>query len=85
MAAIAPDLVSDPYIEVFEIPNERKVHGKSFPLGVKVKDGAPFKGLNDAIAHIESLTDRGTFNTLLRRRESALAANVYCVRSKQNH
>ncbi|CAH0057803.1 unnamed protein product [Clonostachys solani] len=72
MAAIAPDLVSDSYIEIFEIPNERKVHGKSFPLGVKVKDGAPFKGLNDAITHIESLADRGTFNTLLRRHGAIL-------------
>ncbi|VUC34357.1 unnamed protein product [Clonostachys rosea] len=66
MAIATTDLVSDPYIELFEIPEARKIRGESFPLGIKVKDGAPFKGLTDAVAHREALADKGTFNTLLR-------------------
>jgi hypothetical protein len=44
MAATATYLVSDPYIETFQIPNERKAHENSFPLGIKDKHDTPFNG-----------------------------------------
>lgn len=64
----ASQLSIDAAIEVFYIPNSRKVHGHSFPLGIRVKEGSSFPDLDAAISYIESLADRGTFNGLLSQR-----------------
>lgn len=59
----------DAAIEIFDIPNGRKVHGNSFPLGLRVKEGSSFEDVDSAARSIEALTDGGTFNSLLIHRK----------------
>ncbi|KAK7754734.1 hypothetical protein SLS62_003292 [Diatrype stigma] len=63
---------ADAAFEIFEIPNGRKVHGNSFPLGIRVKEGSSFEDIDSAVRSIETLTDRGTFNSLLSRHGAIL-------------
>jgi hypothetical protein len=56
-------------LEFFPIPQARSVHGKSFPLGIRLKAGERFPDVESASRHIESLADKGVFNDLLADRE----------------
>ncbi|QKX56949.1 uncharacterized protein TRUGW13939_04057 [Talaromyces rugulosus] len=55
----------DAAIETFEVPVSRSVHGKSFPLGIKPRDGTAFANVDDAAGHIAKLAEEGVFNSLL--------------------
>ncbi|CAK7224455.1 hypothetical protein SEUCBS140593_005575 [Sporothrix eucalyptigena] len=55
----------DPRIETFAIPGARVVHGKVFPLGLRVKEGQSFADIDEAVSHIEALADQGTLDSLL--------------------
>ncbi|CAK7215433.1 hypothetical protein SBRCBS47491_002487 [Sporothrix bragantina] len=59
------DLV-DARIETFAIPGARVVHGKAFPLGIRVKGGQAFEDIDSAVAHIDQLAEQGTLDDLLR-------------------
>lgn len=56
-------------LEFFAIPQARSVHGKSFPLGIRVKAGEGFPDVESASRHIESLADKRVFDELLADRE----------------
>lgn len=56
-------------LEFFPIPQARSIHGKSFPLGIRVKAGEEFSDVESASRHIESLADNGVFDGLLADRE----------------
>jgi len=58
----------DAAIETFEVPVSRSVHGKSFPLGIKPRDGTAFANVDDAAGHIAKLAEEGVFNSLLTNR-----------------
>lgn len=55
----------DAFIETFEVPASRSVHGKSFPLGIKPKDNKKFANIDDATEYISKLAEEGVFNSLL--------------------
>lgn len=58
----------DAAIEIFEVPASRLVHGKSFPLGIKPKEGSTFANVDDAVECIAKRAEEGVFNSLLTNR-----------------
>ncbi|CAK7218987.1 hypothetical protein SCUCBS95973_003668 [Sporothrix curviconia] len=56
----------DGRIETFDVPGARVVHGKAFPLGIRVKEGQAFSDIDAAVAHIDRLAEQGTLDDLLR-------------------
>ena len=73
---------TDAGIEIFEIPNARRVHGNAFPLGIRTKEGALFENLDFAIDYIESLTDRGIFHSLLSNRKPRINSKFHTSLNK---
>lgn len=63
-----PTLGDDFAIEIFDIPQQRTVHGNAFPLGIRVKEGYQFPDIDVAVKYVEELALRGLFNKLLTNR-----------------
>lgn len=61
--------LSDSRVEAFEIPGTHLVHGNTFPLGVRVKNGRSFDTIEESAKHLQKLSDAGTLKSLLRQRE----------------
>ncbi|KPI45303.1 Clavaminate synthase-like protein [Cyphellophora attinorum] len=59
-------LDNDSRLETFAIPGSRVIHGKVFPLGIRVKDGQSFTSAAEAASYLETIARRGLWNDLLR-------------------
>lgn len=59
---------SDLSIEIFDIPNHRLVHGRSFPIGIKPKGDLIGANLDTVLKYISSLAEKDVFNNILTQR-----------------
>ncbi len=62
-------LGSDPFLELFAIPNSREVHGNTFPLGIRVKREATDLTLDAVVEHIQQLAEKSVLDNLLQNRK----------------
>ena len=65
---MATDIQGSSFVETFEIPGARKVHGESFPLGIRPKDRVSSTDLDVALGYLKSLAANGAFDSKLAQR-----------------
>ncbi|KAJ5116097.1 hypothetical protein N7456_000445 [Penicillium angulare] len=63
---------SDLSIEIFDIPNHRLIHGRSFPIGIKPKGDLIGADLDTVLEYISSLAEKDVFNNILTQHGSIL-------------
>ena len=61
------DSLTSTKIESFPIPG-RLVHGRSFPLAIRPKEGVQFEDIKVAAEHLQTLAKAGVFDSLLSQR-----------------